>query len=178
MTGIQSKEALDDWYRNRDPWGYETNPDDAKRKRILLDSIPPGKYRRVLDVGCGSGFITRDLPGGEIIGIDLSEAALNDARQRSSRPNISYQAASLFDLSLGKFGSFDLIVITGILYPQYVGTAAPLVHLLIDEVLKKDGILVSVHIDEWCRQRFPYLMAWSDTYSYRDYIHRIEVYRK
>ena len=60
---IQSSDDLDKWYGQADPWGYESNPDDLKRKALLLSELPVKDYQRVLDIGCGHGFITRDLPG-------------------------------------------------------------------------------------------------------------------
>ena len=49
----------------------------------LLD-VKPGE--RVLDVGCGSGVVTRALaeriaPGGQAVGLDVSAALLNIARE-------------------------------------------------------------------------------------------------
>lgn len=39
---------------------------------------------RVLDVGCGSGLLTRRLRAGNVVGLDLSSGMLSDAKKRST----------------------------------------------------------------------------------------------
>lgn len=175
---IQSKEELERWYSTSDPWDYDVHPDDEKRRDMLLSELPDRPYTDVLDIGCGNAFITRNLPGCNVLGMDISEAAITYARQFQDdrRKFISGSIFNLNHLLPGR--TFDLVVITGVLYPQYIGKAHNLIYLLIDSVLAKDGILVTVHIDEWYRARFPYLMMTSHFYDYREYLHRLEVYVK
>jgi len=71
MNTLQDLQELEAWWVSKDPWNYEENGDDEKRKGMLLYAIPRKEYRRVLDIGCGNGFITRHLPGREIIGVDV-----------------------------------------------------------------------------------------------------------
>lgn len=179
---LQSERELDAWHGSPDPWGYETHPDDTLRKQILLEEIPDRQYPRVLDIGCGQGFITRDLPGASVIGIDVSAEAISHAQERIKESpratQLSFIQASLFDLRSKLDDRFDLIVITGVLYPQYIGDALNLVYHVIDEILRPGGVLVSVHIDDWYRARFPYLMLKEHFYAYREYNHRLEVYVK
>ena len=56
----------------------------------LLDILQP---RSVLDVGCGDGETTRDLPLPGYVGIDLSEEAVGRARQ--GRPDGDYRVGTL-----------------------------------------------------------------------------------
>ena len=52
----------------------------------LLNRIPRSTPRKVIDLGCGPGYttalLTRRFPKAEIVGIDLSEDALELARAR------------------------------------------------------------------------------------------------
>ena len=72
----------DDWYlgtgrfadRDRPGWHEEV---EALRK--ALEALPPA---RTLDVACGTGFLTRHLPG-EIVGLDQSESMLEEARHQA-----------------------------------------------------------------------------------------------
>jgi predicted TPR repeat methyltransferase len=175
---LQSKSDIDNWHEKADPWGYEASPDDLMRKEILLSEVPSGRYERVLDIGCGQGFITRDLPGESILGVDISEAAINHAKQTAA-PHISYLASDLFNLPrhLGA-QQFDLVVITGVMYPQYIGHGSELVKMIVDSLLKRGGVLVSVHISDWYRSRFRYPRVSDSVYFYRNYHHLLEVYRK
>ena len=183
---IQSQEDLEQWYNTADPWNYEDSLDDIKRRDILLAEIPKRAYQNVLDIGCGSGFVTRDLPGKHIFGTDLSTQAIKQAKQSGKRRNksesnsaIKYSVADLFKLQ-EHFSDkkFDLIIITGVLYPQYIGQSQTLVYHIIDSMLKKDGILASVHINEWYKSQFPFLKLQEYMYKYLTFTHRLELYIK
>lgn len=175
---IQSPQELEEWYQVDDPWQYEESFDDVKRRDILLAELPTVSFKNVLDIGCGHGFITRDLPGDHITGVDISEKAIQHAmREAQGNSRLEYIAANLFSLvSVLQERSFDLIIITGVLYPQYIGRSTTLVYSIIDELLSKNGFLVSVHISDWYSAHFPYPLMKKLTYDYRTYTHVLEVY--
>lgn len=177
MTKIQDLKELEEWHKQQDPWSYENDPEDLKRKNILLSEIPAGTYDNVLDIGCGQGFITRHLPGRKIIGVDISHSAIQNAR-KFENDRVSFMQSSLFELN-NKFDfKFDLIIITGVLYPQYIGQSLNLIYLIIYNILKPGGLLISVHIDEWYRARFPYMTIVDYIYDYKTYVHKLEIYCK
>src|SRR3954469_9548103 len=74
-------EEYDDWWegaglhaaRERPGWDAE-----VARLTAVLEALPA---RRTLDVGCGTGFLTRHLPG-DVTGLDQSAAMLDVARDR------------------------------------------------------------------------------------------------
>lgn len=71
----------DDWHlgaglfidRQRPGWNQELRAIER-----VLSGLPPG---RVLDVACGTGYLTRRLRG-DVFGLDQSEAMLDIARER------------------------------------------------------------------------------------------------
>lgn len=67
-----------------------------------------GRGRRILDVGCGAGRVTRAVGahGGQIVGVDINSAAIDTARQAC--PNAEYICASMTDLPLPD-ESFDQV---------------------------------------------------------------------
>jgi demethylmenaquinone methyltransferase/2-methoxy-6-polyprenyl-1,4-benzoquinol methylase len=71
----------DDWWfgtglhADRDRPGWEEEVDALIR---ALAALPPA---RTLDVACGTGFLTRHLPG-EVVGLDQSESMLEIAQAR------------------------------------------------------------------------------------------------
>ncbi len=75
-------EEYDDWWLGRGPFadrerpGWET---DLEALTATLAALPPA---RTLDVACGTGFLTRHLPG-EIVGLDQSPAMIEIARRRT-----------------------------------------------------------------------------------------------
>lgn len=177
---IQSIDELNKFYSVYDPWHYSENPEDSKRRDILLSEIPSEEYANVLDIGCGHGFLTNYLPGKSVLGIDISQKAIDQANLNKP-PRISYQALSVFDLPtlISNFPKkFNLLIITGVLYPQYIGNSSNLIKLYIDSLLAENGVLISVHIQDWFRIRFPYLLVKSFVYSYREFTHQFDVYRK
>ena len=174
---IQSEKELEDWYSKPDPWEYFNNPHDAVRKAKIISAIPRFDYENVLDIGCGNGFITNDLPGKNIIGLEISKKAVDWANQNAA-PNVNFLCGSLFDLPDLSLPPMDLIVITGVLYPQYIAASMRLVYVLIDQLLNPQGILLSSHIYQWYKARFPYLTVSREYFPYRDYSQVLEVYCK
>jgi len=173
---IQSKTELDSWYNVADPWSYEGNPSDNYRRSTLLSEIDQLSPSSILDIGCGDGFITNALKADEVIGVDYSSAAVELARKNAGK-STEYVEGSILDLDfLDK--KFDLILITGVLYPQYIGNARTHVYSQVDRLLKSGGHLVSVHISDWYDSRFPYFLKKVLGYQYREYQHILEVYHK
>lgn len=102
---MEQKSELEKWYSKKDPWEYEKTVDDVLRKDIILSKIT-GKYLRALDIGCGEGWITKDLPAKEIYGIELSDNAAKRFPKNVKR-------------IIKPEGKYDLIIATGVLYQHY-----------------------------------------------------------
>jgi ubiquinone/menaquinone biosynthesis C-methylase UbiE len=72
----------DDWYlgagrfAERDRPGWE---EEVEALGVALAGLPPV---RTLDVACGTGFLTRRLPG-DVVGLDQSESMLEEARRQA-----------------------------------------------------------------------------------------------
>ena len=176
---IQPKSELEEWYSSEDPWKYRESSDDANRRSILLAEIPNRHFRKVLDIGCGEGFVTGHLPGERVVGVDISEAAVGRAAEAHRDPRFSFQHGSIFDLPKVLQGEkFDLVLITGVMYQQYIGNSELLIYDLIDQVLEPEAAIISVHISSWYRARFPYLMLKELFYPYRQFTHCLQVYTK
>ena len=81
----------------------------------LLGHLEAGQ--RLLDVGCGPGTLTVDLarrvgPGGEVIGVDLSEAVVAEAAGHAAAEgaaNVSFRAGDFRALRDLAGGSFDVV---------------------------------------------------------------------
>jgi trans-aconitate 2-methyltransferase len=69
---------------------------------------------RVLDVGCGDGFVTRAvaarLPRGDVVGIDASPRMIVIARERPFPPGARMRFEQRDALDLDGLGSFDVVV--------------------------------------------------------------------
>ena len=77
----------DDWYRGvglfaeRDRPGWDAELDQL---HAAINGLPP---MRTLDVACGTGFLTRHLPG-TVVGLDQSAQMLEEARRQA--PDASF----------------------------------------------------------------------------------------
>ncbi len=72
--------------------------------------LPDVRGTRALDVGCGTGRMSRYLAdrGARVLGIDFSAKAIEIARRMSPPPNPEYRVESMFDIECSR--SFDLAV--------------------------------------------------------------------
>ena len=104
-----------------DPWGacVECYRYQRRKYDILLSLLPARHYANVVDLGCGRGEMTRRLAPyvGEVLGLDLSSSAVEQARRLSSGlPNIRYEWADVLALDPALDGQFDLVVLADTLY--------------------------------------------------------------
>jgi SAM-dependent methyltransferase len=73
---------------------------------------PDGRGRRAVVVGCGLGHDAEFVAGlgFDVLGFDVSPAAIATARERYSDSAVRYVVADLFDLPAEWRGAFDLVV--------------------------------------------------------------------
>jgi demethylmenaquinone methyltransferase/2-methoxy-6-polyprenyl-1,4-benzoquinol methylase len=95
----------DDWWlgtgrfveRDRPGWKEEVEALTA-----ALAALPPA---RTLDIACGTGFLTRHLPG-EVVGLDQSATMIDEARRQA--PRATFVEGDALELPF-EDGSFDRI---------------------------------------------------------------------
>ena len=116
---MMTHEELERVYDKPDPWGYQTNPADIERKYLIIQRLEQiakckdhgfkdGLFEKALDIACGEGWITQDIPAKEIYGFEASEQA------RSRWPsNIKHLHWIFGD------DKYDLVLMTGCLYQNY-----------------------------------------------------------
>src|SRR6184192_2886095 len=87
----------------------------ARRVKMLSRHLAP--RMSVLELGCGTGYFTRELArsGAEIIAIDVSPELLNIARANCSAPNVRYEIQNAYDLSYSD-AVFDSVVGSSVLH--------------------------------------------------------------
>jgi 2-polyprenyl-3-methyl-5-hydroxy-6-metoxy-1,4-benzoquinol methylase len=93
-------------------WDTYADPAWDRRRRLEVDKLfRHVSPRRIIDVGCGSGFHDREMaqrPGvAEVFGIDYSERSVETAEREFPHPNVTRRAADVFELPEG---DFDLAV--------------------------------------------------------------------
>ncbi|GHJ47085.1 SAM-dependent methyltransferase [Catellatospora sp. TT07R-123] len=78
-----------------------------------LDALTVAGDERVLDVGCGDGYVTRQIaarvPAGSVVGVDASPRMIDTARAADDRAkNVSFQVGDVTTMAFGP--DFDLVV--------------------------------------------------------------------
>ena len=134
----------------------------------LLPHLKPGMS--ILDLGCGPGTITLDLgklvAPGEVVGIDVSAAVIDEARNAQaaeSQTNVSFTTGDAYDTGFAD-DSFDVVHAHQVL--QHVSDP---VALLIEmrRVVKPGGIVAARDADyaamSWWPQD-PRLDRWNEIY--------------
>jgi SAM-dependent methyltransferase len=92
-------------------WREQAGPDEDPFGLLLpiLELLGDITGRRVLDAGCGEGYLARTLAvrGADVTGIDLSPSLIDQARAKDPRGRIDYQVADLSQPLPNAVGSFD-----------------------------------------------------------------------
>jgi SAM-dependent methyltransferase len=83
--------------------------------RDFLRFTGSGRQHRILSLGCGDGSIERRLAPhvGELVGVDISAVAIEQARTKSRAAglgNLSFLVSDPGNASLERLGQFDMIV--------------------------------------------------------------------
>lgn len=116
-------EERDFWERRAEAWERRADEIGAFSDTYgaaAIEALAVRAGERVLDIGCGPGTTTIELgrrvgPGGEVVGIDISEGMVAAARRRSAAaaaPNITFVTADAgteplgdsFDAAFSRFG--------------------------------------------------------------------------
>lgn len=121
---------------------------DLKRHRFIaaaLATLPPGA--RVLDVGCGNGYISRFLAerGFRVTGIDASAEAIAEARRQHVHPQVTFRVAEAEGLVL-EGRQFEGIVCSEVL--EHLHRPAELLPALY-RALRPEGVLVVTVPNGW-----------------------------
>ena len=144
VTNRLSRAHFDDLYeRHDDPWGFESRWYEARKRAIVLASLPLKRFRFGLELGCSTGLLTEALADRcySVLGIDVAQAAIDRARERIPSNARVEQRDMATDFP---HGDYDLVVLSEV---GYYFTAEALDALLADinGSLAADGVLVACH---------------------------------
>jgi len=109
---------FDDVYRaNEDPWAFASSPYERAKYADTLAALDQPRYERAFEIGSSIGVLTAQLAQrcGQLLSVDVSEAALAQARQRCANlPQVELRKMQV----PGEFpaGQFDLILLSEVGY--------------------------------------------------------------
>lgn len=180
---MQSIEDIEKHYETIDPWGYQTYPDDLIRKNKIIqvaqkyalkaedqihaDKLMDGDVRKMhflaLDIGCGEGWITKNLPAIAIYGLEVSQ----NAKKRWAKK--IYEFDPEFNIK------YDLIIATGILYPHYD------LNYFIDVInTYSNNIIITCNIKDWETgiDQIQAPQIYEEEFPYREFVQKLRVFKK
>ncbi len=100
-----------------DPFGIEIFSYEKQKNAHLIAALDGKHFAHILDIGCGSGTLTRMLaPYAEkVTAIDFSQKAIERATShKEGLPNITYQCQDIRDIDFSE--KYDLINCSEVLY--------------------------------------------------------------
>ena len=109
---------FDNVYRaNDDPWQFASSPYEREKYAATLAALPRPHYERAFEIGGSIGVFTAQLAPrcGHLLSVDVSEAALAQARLRCANlPQVEIKKMQV----PGEFpdGQFDLILVSEVGY--------------------------------------------------------------
>ncbi|MBP2274682.1 class I SAM-dependent methyltransferase [Sphingomonas sp. PL20] len=119
---IGSAAALEAIYAaDSDPWSAASARYRYQHRKyeVLISLLPPRRFARALDLGCGLGLLSRHLASrtDNVVGIDVAPSAVARARVlHADQQNLLFEAQDLLSLPSAFDGSFDLVVVADVLY--------------------------------------------------------------
>ncbi len=118
MSHSLNAKYFDEVYAARkDPWDFETSEYERDKYAHTLESLPRERYATAFEFGCSIGVLTAQLAlrCDSLLSVDISEAALQQARERCANlPQVELRRMSLpAEFPDGKFG---LILVSEVAY--------------------------------------------------------------
>ena len=116
MPEFSDKQIVTSWHTNARPWTKAVQNQEIESRTLVTDqaivqAVTRLTPRRVLDVGCGEGWLARALVerGIEVVGIDVVPELIAEAQRLGGG---RFQVCSYEDVAASRFGAerFDTII--------------------------------------------------------------------
>ncbi len=118
MSNSLSPDYFDRLYAAKpDPWDFATSEYEADKYNQTISALTRESYANAFEIGCSIGVLTQLLARrcGQLLSIDVSEAALQQARERcAGLPNVEFRRLAVPDEHPD--GLFDLTIVSEVGY--------------------------------------------------------------
>lgn len=143
MSKLDTQEAIQRWNKHAENFVSGYGEDGDLHREIFLNPALLGlmdevEGKKVLDAGCGEGYLSRKLAksGASVTGVDYSENMLQLAMERTPQElGIAFRHGNCEDLSFLPDKSFDLIISNMVIQDlaNYEMAIGEMYRLLVDE---------------------------------------------
>ena len=129
-----------------DAWNLASSPYERAKFDHTIAVLDDRRYDRAFEVGCAHGVLTEQLSGlcRHLLSIDISAAAIEQARRRLAGKDDVTFAKMAFPRDAPHAESFDLVVLSEVVYYWSDGDIARAADWLRDAI-RPQGRLMLVH---------------------------------
>src|SRR5437773_11538840 len=103
-----------------------------RRADWMINEMDKFSNKKVLEIGCGTGYVSyyiAEKTGIQVIGSDLSEAFIEEAKKKYILPNLAFVVLDFNKAATSVHNKFDYIIGNGILHHLYYNLDEVLVTL-------------------------------------------------
>ncbi|WP_313738156.1 class I SAM-dependent methyltransferase [Acinetobacter sp.] len=147
---INQTDYFDELYKNNDdPWEYEQRWYERRKRQICLSLLLKSQYDNVLEIGCSNGVFSEQLArrAKHLTSLDANAKAVQIAQKRlDSLPHVQVIQKRIPEQFPA--GSFDLIVISEIMYYLQPSELSELIHKVENGLTPQGKVLC-------CHWRYP-----------------------
>ena len=172
MTSREEDRVLDSWQSNALPWSKAVRENRIESRvkvtnqaivDTLLEECRAANLKSVLDLGCGEGWLVRELNryGLSTVGIDAVSVLIEQARALDPENQKRYSVLSYDDLIKGEFsGTVDAVVAN---FSLLGDESVKQIFVALKRILNQGGIFVvqTVH-PIMARGDHPYQDGWRE----------------
>ncbi len=109
------RQIIDSWHKNANAWSVAIQTQQIASRQLvtnrsILDAVASCNAHTVIDIGCGEGWLTRELTarGMDVLGVDVVPAFIERSQTIGTG---RFAVANYSEIAMGKLGErFDLAV--------------------------------------------------------------------
>jgi 2-polyprenyl-3-methyl-5-hydroxy-6-metoxy-1,4-benzoquinol methylase len=131
--------------------------DHNRQYQEYLSKYLPGRCDAGLDIGCGTGELTKRLSAccKKTVGIDVSEQMIEEAKKRNSKENIEYVKIAAEEYLESLYERYDVIISIAALHHMDMEN----IFRLVKKSLKPNGIFLDLYKNKTIFEFFISLIA-------------------
>jgi 2-polyprenyl-3-methyl-5-hydroxy-6-metoxy-1,4-benzoquinol methylase len=111
----KEREIIDSWHKNATPWIVAIQEHQIESRKLvtdrsIIDAVVSQNGKTILDLGCGEGWLTRELSarGLEVLGVDIVSTLIDRAMITSAD---RFKLVTYAEIATGKLDQkFDVVV--------------------------------------------------------------------